>query len=60
MVDRERLQAEVREQAEKTWDVGSIIAWLNKVAKEGIPSKGISHQEAVIRLLLPFVRIATQ
>ncbi len=51
MVDRERLQAKVREQAEKTWDVASITAWLNKVAEEGVPSKGISHHEAVGRKL---------
>jgi hypothetical protein len=49
MVDREEIMDRVREQAEKKWDTESIGAWLSRLSKEGIPSSGISLQEAVRR-----------
>ncbi len=49
MVDRERLMARVREQAEKRFDTESIGVWLSKLTKDGIPSRGISPAEAIKR-----------
>ncbi len=49
MFDRENLMARVREQAEKQWDVVPIKAWLDRVAKDGIPAKVVSAGEAVGR-----------
>ncbi len=47
MVDRGKIMAEVREQAEKRWDSESIRAWLRRLSTDGIPAKGIDPQEAV-------------
>ncbi len=49
MVDRERLMSRVREQAEKKWDTASITAWVSRLARDGIPAKGIGAAEAVRR-----------
>ncbi len=49
MVDRDRIMARVREQAEKTWDTESIAAWVRKVSTEGIPARGIDPKQAVQR-----------
>jgi hypothetical protein len=49
MVDREKIMDRVREQAEKKWDTASIGLWVSKLAKDGIPAKGIEPQEAVRR-----------
>ncbi len=47
MVDREKIMAKVREQAEKRWDSDSIRAWLRRLSTDGMPAKGIDPREAI-------------